>query len=112
MPKTKVAVPVRFEGFADPEARFFRALAKHESREWFGLHREEYEEGWLQPMQGLLAEVRERLAPLYAREELAAPKLPQSQGPETASFALGIGHDAQHCDALVRRGPYPVVTGQ
>jgi uncharacterized protein (TIGR02453 family) len=75
MPKTKVAAPVRFEGFADPEARFFRALAKHQSREWFGLHREEYEEGWLQPMQGLLAEVRERLAPLYSREELAAPKV-------------------------------------
>jgi len=75
MPKADRSTPARFEGFADREARFFKALATHQSREWFAAHRDEYEGGWLVPMKLLLAEVRERLAPLYSREELAAPKV-------------------------------------
>ena len=75
MPKAASSTPARFEGFADREARFFKALATHQSREWFAAHRDEYEQGWLAPMKALLAEVRERLAPLYSREELAAPKV-------------------------------------
>ena len=75
MPKADPTTAARFEGFADREARFFKALAKHQSREWFAVHRDEYEQGWLAPMKALLAEVRERLAPLYSREELAAPKV-------------------------------------
>ena len=75
MRNAKSEVPVRFAGFADREARFFRALAKNQNREWFARHRAEYEEGWLRPMQALLAEVRARVAPLYRREELAAPKV-------------------------------------
>jgi uncharacterized protein (DUF2461 family) len=47
-----------FEGFADRDARFFRALARNQRREWFEIHRREYEEGWLSPMKALLAEVR------------------------------------------------------
>ena len=75
MRNAKNDAPNRFAGFADREARFFRALAKNQNREWFAQHRAEYEEGWLRPMQALLGEVRERVAPLYRREELAAPKV-------------------------------------
>jgi len=67
--------PVRFDGFADREARFFKALAKHQNREWFAAHKDEYEDGWLAPMKALLAEVRAELAPRYAHEEIAAPKV-------------------------------------
>jgi uncharacterized protein (TIGR02453 family) len=75
MPKTAASTPARFTGFADRDARFFKALAKHQDREWFAAHRDEYEEGWLAPMKALLAAVREKLASRYAHEELAAPKV-------------------------------------
>jgi uncharacterized protein (TIGR02453 family) len=73
--KTDRSTPDRFEGFADRDARFFKALAKNQDREWFAAHRDEYDAGWLEPMKALLAELREKLAPRYAREELAGPKV-------------------------------------
>jgi uncharacterized protein (TIGR02453 family) len=72
------AVPVdssRFEGFADRDARFFRALARNQRREWFDLHRRDYEMGWLSPMKALLAEVRERLDRFFPQHPLAEPKV-------------------------------------
>jgi len=72
---TKDEVPARFEGFADRDARFFRALAKSQNRDWFQLHRAEYEQGWNAPMKALLAELRERFEPLYRRQELGPPKV-------------------------------------
>ena len=65
----------RFEGFADAEARFFRALAKHQNRDWFQAHRQEYEDGWARPMKLLLDEVRERIDPLFLRHALGDPKV-------------------------------------
>jgi uncharacterized protein (TIGR02453 family) len=70
----QAAVPV-FDGFADRDGRFFRALARNQRREWFAAHRREYEEGWLEPMKLLLAELRERFDPLFPRHPLAAPKV-------------------------------------
>jgi uncharacterized protein (TIGR02453 family) len=67
--------PEPFDGFADREGRFFRRLARNQDRDWFALHRREYEEGWLRPMQALLAEVRERIDPLFPRHPLADPKV-------------------------------------
>jgi uncharacterized protein (TIGR02453 family) len=64
-----------FEGFADRQGRFFRALARNQTREWFALHRAEYEDGWLAPMKALLSDVRERIDPLFPRLPLAAPKV-------------------------------------
>ncbi len=64
-----------FEGFADPGGRFFRALAKNQRREWFEMHRHEYDAGWRQPMQLLLAEVRERIDPLFRQHALGDPKV-------------------------------------
>ncbi len=75
MSKTNGAPPARFAGFADRDARFFKALAKNQNREWFAAHRDEYEEGWLAPMKALLAEVRTKIAARYAHEEIAAPKV-------------------------------------
>jgi uncharacterized protein (TIGR02453 family) len=75
MPTSDRSTPARFEGFADRDARFFKALATHQDREWFGAHRDEYEHGWLAPMKALLAELRDKLVPRYAREELAGPKV-------------------------------------
>jgi uncharacterized protein (TIGR02453 family) len=74
MPKA-AATPDRFEGFADRDARFFRALAKNQRRDWFEMHRDEYERGWLRPMKGLLAEVRERIDGLFPHHPLAEPKV-------------------------------------
>ena len=65
----------RFEGFADREGRFFRALARNQRREWFAEHRREYEEGWLTPMKALLGEVRERIDRLFPHHPLGAPKV-------------------------------------
>jgi uncharacterized protein (TIGR02453 family) len=69
------AAPARFEGFADVGARFFHALKKHQSRDWFAAHRHEYEEGWVVPMKRLLAEVRERIDPLFVQHALGEPKI-------------------------------------
>lgn len=67
--------PAGFRGFADRDGRFFRALAKNNRREWFAMHREEYEDGWLVPMKALLGEVGERIDGLYARHPIAEPKV-------------------------------------
>src|SRR5690242_8529938 len=69
------AVPAPFEGFADREGRFFRALARNQNRAWFERHRREYETGWLAPMKALLAEVRERIDPFFRRHPLGEPKV-------------------------------------
>jgi uncharacterized protein (TIGR02453 family) len=65
----------QFTGFADRDGAFFRSLTRHQRRDWFEAHRAEYEQGWLGPMKALLAEVRERLAPLFRHEDLAPPKV-------------------------------------
>jgi len=65
----------RFEGFADKDARFFKALARNQRREWFAAHRTEYEEGWLTPMRALLAEARERLDAALPDHPLGEPKV-------------------------------------
>ncbi len=75
MPKTERSACERFTGFADRDARFFKALAKNQSRDWFAAHRDEYEHGWLAPMKALLGEVRAKVAPRYAHEDIAAPKV-------------------------------------
>src|SRR4051794_23655592 len=75
MPKNDRAPAPAFEGFADRDARFFKALSKHQDREWFAAHRDEYEQGWVAPMKALLAAVHAQLAPRYAHEEIAAPKI-------------------------------------
>jgi uncharacterized protein (TIGR02453 family) len=72
VPKTDSS---RYEGFADRDGRFFRALARNQRREWFDLHRHEYEVGWLSPMKALLAEVRERLDRLFPQHPLTDPKV-------------------------------------
>jgi uncharacterized protein (TIGR02453 family) len=66
---------LRFEGFADREGRFFRALARNQRRDWFEAHKTEYVAGWHRPMQALLDEVRDRIDPLFRRLPLAAPKV-------------------------------------
>jgi len=63
-----------FTGFADANARFFRALARNQNRDWFLAHKDEYERGWLQPMKDLLTEVRFTLERGYPCE-LGEPKV-------------------------------------
>jgi uncharacterized protein (TIGR02453 family) len=65
----------RFEGFADDEAKFFRALAKHQNREWFLARKKEFEEGWNAPMKALVAELREAIDRHYPRCDLGEPKV-------------------------------------
>jgi len=75
MAKDTRATAIRFDGFADRNGRFFRALARNQRREWFAVHREEYERGWLAPMKALLTEVRERIELVFRHESLAAPRV-------------------------------------
>lgn len=63
----------RFDGFADP--KFFRALAKNQSREWFQKHKAEYEAGFAEPMRLLLDELAKKLDKSYPDLELAPPKV-------------------------------------
>ena len=65
----------RFEGFADAEMSFFRALDETQSREWFQAHKGEFERGWAGPMGLLLGEVRGRLAKEYKGLTLREPKV-------------------------------------
>src|SRR5262245_25958718 len=75
MRRTARAATDAFDGFADRDAKFFRALAKNQRRECFEAHRQEYEDGWLVPMKALLAEVRERIDRLFPHDPLAEPKV-------------------------------------
>jgi uncharacterized protein (TIGR02453 family) len=65
----------RFEGFADGQSKFFRALAKKNERDWFLAHKTEFEEGWNSPMKLLLAEVREAIDKLYPHCDLDEPRV-------------------------------------
>jgi uncharacterized protein (TIGR02453 family) len=64
-----------FEGFADAEGKFFKALAKKNEREWFQAHKSDYEEGWHAPMKALLAEVRAGIDRAYPKVDLDEPKV-------------------------------------
>jgi uncharacterized protein (TIGR02453 family) len=65
----------RFEGFADPHAKFFKSLARKNDRQWFLAHKAEFEEGWNAPMKLLLAEVREAIDSAYPHCDLGEPKV-------------------------------------
>jgi uncharacterized protein (TIGR02453 family) len=64
-----------FEGFPDKDAKFFRLLAKNQTREWFQAHKEEFEEGWNEPMKELLNTVREKSDAAFKHTDLDAPKI-------------------------------------
>jgi uncharacterized protein (TIGR02453 family) len=65
----------RFEGFADDNAKFFKALAKKNDRVWFQAHKAEFEEGWNSPMKLLLAEVKDAVDRSYPHCDLDEPKV-------------------------------------
>jgi uncharacterized protein (TIGR02453 family) len=64
-----------FEGFADADGKFFRALAKNNEREWFQGRKAEYEEGFHTPMKALLEDVRASVDGLYPHCDLDEPKV-------------------------------------
>jgi uncharacterized protein (TIGR02453 family) len=64
-----------FKGFADNDAKFFKALAKNQKRDWFMAHKEEFESGWNQPMKDLLADLHGSLDKAYAHCDLDEPKV-------------------------------------
>jgi uncharacterized protein (TIGR02453 family) len=64
-----------FEGFADDDAKFFRALARKNDRAWFVSHKAEFEQGWNAPMKQLLAQVRGAIDKSYAHCDLDEPKV-------------------------------------
>ncbi len=67
----------RFEGFADDEGKFFRALAKNqqEARVVPGKHKAAFEEGWAAPMKLLVAELVPAIDDLYPHCDLGEPKV-------------------------------------
>jgi uncharacterized protein (TIGR02453 family) len=54
-----------FNGFADADGKFFKALAKHNERAWFLAHKAEFERGWNTPLKQVLGEVREKIERYY-----------------------------------------------
>jgi uncharacterized protein (TIGR02453 family) len=64
-----------FEGFEDASAKFFKSLAKNNTRPWFLAHKAEFEAEWNAPMKLLLAEVREAIDGAYPHCDLAEPKV-------------------------------------
>lgn len=64
-----------FDGFADANAKFFRLLAKNQSREWFQARKTEFEEGYQQPMQQLLSEVAAGVDQSFKHCDLDEPKV-------------------------------------
>ena len=65
----------RFEGFADDQAKFFRAVAKNQNRDWFQAHKAELEEGWTGPMKLLVAELLTAIDRQYPHCDLGEPKI-------------------------------------
>ena len=51
-----------FHGFRLPALRFLRALRRHNDRDWFEAHRDEYTAELLEPMRGLVEELDVELA--------------------------------------------------
>ena len=70
-----MALRMAFEGFDDPDAKFFRALAKNQNKDWFQAHKTEFEEGWHAPMKALLGEVREAVDSAFPHVDLDEPKI-------------------------------------
>jgi len=64
-----------FSGFADGDAKFFRALAKNQKRAWFLAHKAEFQDGYQEPLRQLLDEVSAGVDKAYKHSELEAPKL-------------------------------------
>ncbi len=64
-----------FQGFADADTKFFRSLAKNQSREWFQAHKAEFETGYQSPMKELLAEVLEGIDSSFRYTDLDEPKV-------------------------------------
>ncbi|HEY4016697.1 MAG TPA: DUF2461 domain-containing protein [Polyangiaceae bacterium] len=66
---------IGFEGFADGDGKFFKALSKHNDREWFQSHKAEFEAGWNAPMRSLLTDVRAAIDGAYPHADLGEPKV-------------------------------------
>lgn len=64
-----------FEGFEDANAKFFKSLAKNNTRPWFLAHKAEFEAEWNAPMKLLLADVRDAIDGAYPHCDLAEPKV-------------------------------------
>jgi uncharacterized protein (TIGR02453 family) len=64
-----------FPGFADKDAKFFRALAKNQTKAWFQAHKDEFEDGYHQPMKALLADVREAIDRSFPHVDLDEPRV-------------------------------------
>ncbi len=64
-----------FQGFADADAKFFKRLAKHQTREWFQAHKAEFDEGYDAPMKALLDEVAAKIDAAFPHCDLAPPRV-------------------------------------
>jgi uncharacterized protein (TIGR02453 family) len=64
-----------FQGFADKDAKFFKALAKNQSRAWFLAHKTEFDEGYQAPMKALLEDVAAGVDASFEYCDLDPPKV-------------------------------------
>ncbi len=70
---TPPAARTSFRGFGEEAFRFLRGLKRHNTREWFARHREDYESAVRDPLRALVEELDVRLARL-APEIVGEPK--------------------------------------
>lgn len=73
--RVRAAEVAHFSGFADDGAKFFKALAKNQNRDWFQAHKGEFETGWNGPMKLALAEVRAKIDAAYPHADLDEPRV-------------------------------------
>ena len=64
-----------FLGFADKDAKFFRALAKNQKKEWFQAHKDDFESGYHGPMKALLGDVSAAIDGSYPHVDLDEPRV-------------------------------------
>ena len=64
-----------FQGFADKDAKFFRTLAKNQTRAWFQAHKDEFENGYNHPMKALLSDVHDAIDSSFPHVDLEEPRV-------------------------------------
>ena len=75
LPIVGILEAMAFAGFADETGKFFKQLAKNQTREWFKANKDRYERDWAGPFLELLTDVAAGIDSAYDYCELDAPKV-------------------------------------
>jgi uncharacterized protein (TIGR02453 family) len=70
-----IVIAMAFSGFADPACKFWKQLARNQSRDWFKASEDRYEREWAAPFLELLTDVAVGIDSAYPYCELEPPKI-------------------------------------